>query len=253
MYKDIMEPGEKAILSYDAPFLNSDNIFIEFYDVIRSPHFILLNTLKDNDIFKNIFDISCLNNMNLNETYEWYVKRKYRELLLNFPLCEGVMYKLFMDDESEYLKWCKRTSNELLTNNAYFINSNTNLNFAKAIPMLQSGNLVKHTYIYTESYNEHVEKFILMEYGNNINYIYGDFKKVVKENINNRNTTYVISDIMKINLIHELNLLQYSSIAVASKYGYNYTEDNKLKIDIEKKFGNIVFKIDFFDNITSLV
>ena len=62
-------------------------------------------------------------------------------------------------------------------------------------------------------------------------------------------STYVFSDIMKINNLIENDHINYSSFIIARDLRYNYKEDDKtkLKIDIESLSENYVFKPAFFN------
>ena len=66
------------------------------------------------------------------------------------------------------------------------------------------------------------------------------------------NSTFVFSDIEKVNKLHELNRLDYSSIIVCDGYRYNNKDKNTLKIDIDELRTKAIFKIDFIDNLNSL-
>ena len=89
-------------------------------------------------------------------------------------------------------------------------------------------------------------------YDGKAKYVYGDLVKVLKENEITSNSTFVFSDITKINSLKEAGILNLSSVIIADRYGYNYGGENEVVIDLEKYLSEDTFKLDFFDNLNSL-
>ena len=87
-------------------------------------------------------------------------------------------------------------------------------------------------------------------YNGNATYTSGKFEDVISRIP--RDSTFVFSDIEKVNKLHELNRLDYSSIIVCDGYRYNNKDKNTLKIDIDELRTKAIFKIDFIDNLNSL-
>ena len=74
----------KKFLDTGTVFTNSKCIFIDFYDIVKSPAIPILLTLKELSATKEIrgFDISPLGNLSVAGVIEWYVNRKNKK---NFP------------------------------------------------------------------------------------------------------------------------------------------------------------------------
>ena len=248
--KNIMTPGAKAIISYDAPFLNSDCVFIEYHDVIKSPWFVLLMYLQNNAALQQIFDTTELIGLDIDELYEWYVNRKERNIFLNLPLQEGVFEQFFKGDNSIYMNWVENFLNDEVDKISQCVLEDSSLNFAKTLPLLLSGTLVKKIYMYTEMENNTIREEIANQYGDKVNYVYGDIDEIIKnENIGN-NSTFVFSDIEKISHIEGSGILNLSSIAIADRYGYNYNDDGEPKINVDELADKYIYKLDYFDNLT---
>ena len=95
------EHKKKVILTNNSPFLNTDCIFVEYNDVIKSPFFVLLNYIKDTDALKELYDLSDIAELNLEELYEWYLGREERILFNNLKPAEGALSKFFDNKEEE--------------------------------------------------------------------------------------------------------------------------------------------------------
>lgn len=253
--RDIMnssDGAQKLILTYDAPFLNSDCLFVEYDDVIESPFFILLNCLKDNEGMRLIFDLSEISSMNIEELYEWYIMRKEKNILLNLPLIDGVLEYYFNNDEDNFKEWCESLLYDEIDNIDGLLEIKAEANFSTILKTLLSKNVVKKTYIYSNKYSKNLEEELKEEFGSNIIYVSGDIKKIIEDNNITNNSTFVFSDIMNVLKLKEAGILEYSSIIIADRYGYNYKNDsNDVIIDIESLLSESVFKLDFFNNIES--
>lgn len=249
--KNIMSPGEKAIVSYDAPFLNSDCVFVEYYDVIKSPWFVLLHYIHDNEALQELFDITEVYDASIEELYEWYINREERNIFLNFPLKEGVFEEIFESNEEAYYIWVTDFLNSELEKIHQCVSADTSLNFAKAMTFLDGSTITKRIYVYTELYNSAVEEELQIKYGQKVQYVYGDFKDVIEKNDIDANSTFVFSDIEKVLSLKECGILEYSSIVIADRYAYNYTKNNDPIVDVDELAENTIFKLSYFDNLTS--
>ena len=73
--EDIMEETgkqNKIILSTEGVFMNSDALFIEYLDVIKSPFYIFLkmiNSPKGKEVLNQIFDLSEIDGKTDDELY----------------------------------------------------------------------------------------------------------------------------------------------------------------------------------------
>lgn len=251
---DIMNDDgvQKVILTYDNTFLNADNLLIEFDDVINSPFFAFLINIKDNETIGSVFDFSEVRDYSLEELYEWYLNRKHKNILWNFPVDELVMKNIFNDDESEFLKWCDKFLYNELDAIPNLLTQGTELNFYNILKMLVGKKIVKNIYVYTEYHSESVKDYIEKEFGNIVKYVSGEIKDVIKDENITSNSTFILSDITNINEIKEAGVLNLSSIIVADRYEYNYADDNEPALDLDYLYENDVFKLDFFNNIEKI-
>ena len=242
---------KNVVVTYNSPFLNTDCIFIEYDDVIKSPFFIFLLavTVKDNDTLKIIFDLSEIENMDVDELYLWYINRKYKNIFECLPLQENVMEIYFENDENKFHEWCEVTLYDIINTNEYLVNHDVDLNFAHSLDILIKKTLVGKYYIYSPIYSRTIENDIIKRYGNKITYVSGDLNEVLIKNNITSNSTFVFSDIRNIKALEECKLLNYSSVIIADKYQYNYKDDANLVIDIDHYSSSFLFKLDFFDNL----
>lgn len=252
--EDIMEDTgkkNKLIITNNNVFLNTDSVFIEYHDVIKSPYFTLLIYLADSkfDGIDDIMDLSEVKGLDLDALYEWYLNREHQFLLDNFQFREGITFSNPMDTDGNM--WKMDFTYSMFENIPDIVFRDTALNFVTTLAVLIKKNIVKKYYIYTERYNKNIEDELRDAFPN-VKYVYGgDLSKVLeKEDISN-NTTFVLSDIKKILAIKRANKLDLSSIIIADKYQYNYngkTEEPILPLDMI--FKENIFKLDFFNNIS---
>ena len=235
---EITEPiADGGILrTTDTMFLNSKCIFIEYYDVIKVPWFILLSSLGNSSRLREIVDISPIYGLNNSALYEWYVNRTDR----NFFKC----FKTNTPDGFDL--------DELLHTLSYneaFYTDYSEINFSDVLLYLITSKMVKDVKIYTEDYNEHVEHDLRLNWGDEVEYVYGDLKEVLEDIPDD--STYIFSDIFKLITLDECGKLPYSSICVAGDYDYNYTYDEngirKLAVNVDYLIENNVFKISYFN------
>ena len=247
-----MKENKKVIVTYNSPFLNSDAILVEYNDVLKSPFFILLMTIKDNEALKIIFDLIELEELDIDSLYEWYLNRKDKNIFKCLNLNDGVLESYFNNDISLFDKWCDDMLYDLINKNPYFVEYDSELNFTESFQTLLQKTLVKKSYIYTEQYSESIKEDILKLFGEKVIYVYGDLLDIIKENNITNNSTFVFSDIKKILYLEKANILKFSSVIIADRYGYNYKSKNELVIDIDRLNSEYIFKLDFFDNLNDL-
>ena len=63
--------------------------------------------------------------------------------------------------------------------------------------------------------------------------------------------TSIFSDAYKIFTLLDAGILDRSSVIIGDRYQYNYINENEFIIDEEKLIPDHLFKLDFFDAITS--
>jgi hypothetical protein len=84
--------------------------------------------------------------------------------------------------------------------------------------------------------------------GSKVKYMDGKFEDMVR--FIPTDSTYVFSDIEKVNTLIAANKLNLSCVLIANGLRYNYTEEDstKLKVDLKELTEKYVFKYSFFDN-----
>lgn len=240
--------------STDTLFYNSQCLFIEFHDVIEMPWFILTYILKNNKKLNEIFRIDDISSYSVQNMVEWYVYRKHRNIFKSMGLQDEAYRNMGEPNDEWYDKFlynCIRDNKEL-----YIVD--TKLIFYKSLNILLSDSpgMVKRIIIYSE-YNEPGIRWFIDDmlkfstHAGKVEYAYGDFTNIIKDIPND--STYVLSDIEKVNKIKEANKLYMSSILIANGLRYNYElhDKSKLKVDVKSLANDTVFKCSFFDNFDS--
>lgn len=222
-------------------FYNSQCLFVEYNDVLKCPWFTLLCTIKENDSVQEIFNLSEIQDLDEIELFEWYINRKHRNIYENFPIWTDHV-KITMDNFYEnFLK-------EQMGFSDFFYKTDTTLNFNTTLKtVLEMKDLVKKVVIYSEYDNPHIREDIRVNY-KNCTFVSGDFKEAVTSIPND--STFVFSDINKLNLLAEMKKLDYSSVIICDGYRYNSLPNDKTKLlaDVELLKKIYIFKLDFFDN-----
>lgn len=246
----------KIILSTEGVFMNSDALFIEYLDVIKSPFYIFLkmiNSPKGKEVLNKIFDLSEIDGKTDDELYEWYIERDNQNIFKSFNMNEECRNDIFHNDESEIESFCYTMEEKELLDIPELVSQNAWLNFDLVLRNLigdkNNAGMVKKVYIWHPYYVESIEKDIHERYGNFIQFVYGDMQKVLIENKITSDTTFVFSNILHILNLIQTNLLNYSSIIIADEYFYNYNNEMEPIINFEELLKNYIFKIDFFNNI----
>lgn len=226
----------------DSVFFNSKSIFVEYIDIIRSPYFLLLYGLSktSNPVRNSAIDVSRIYGLSEKDLTDFYYNRRNQNPLYDIAK-PGVDYdKLDMSVDS------------CIAENADLTVYSPELNFVNVIRILMHTDslLVKKIYIYYPYDNPNIKRDIatLYEFNRNIEFIYGDLSDVLKTIP--EDSTYVFSDITKIEVLHDLGKLNMSSIVLPYEYGYNYEDPTditgNLLIDLDAYRKDSVFKVDFF-------
>ena len=237
---NLSESGTKVFTSFNSPFTNTENLVIEYNDILRPLGFDVLRVLRESDIINQFINIEPIQNISNDELYEWYLNREEANVFANCELNEN--YFKDIEDRYEWLEDFLYKEIDELQVLEYAIN----YSFLETIPTISNFDIIKKVFIYTERYSESVERDIKENFGSKAKYIYGDFGEVLKENNIKDNTTYILSDIIKIEILRENDLLKFSSILLADNFGYNYDEDDELIIDVEELATDNIFKIFYF-------
>ena len=234
---------KKVFRGIDTLFYNSQSVFIEYHDVISMPWFTMLYYMRNSEYMNTIFDMESLKDYSITGLLEWYLTRKHRNVFEDIRIKDG--NTINHEDADNILSQCMT-----LTDDFYKID--TNLKFMSVLRvLLTEPNLVKKFYIYSEKEETGIKTvldYYFKDYGSRIQYITGSFKDVLK--ILPNDSTYVFSDITKVQTLVDEDRMKYSAILIVNGLRYNYELDDmkKLKVDIDELVKTIVFKGDFFDN-----
>ena len=224
----------------DEVFTNSNVLFVEYNDIIKSPWILSLTILNCFSDVVECFDITEIEDMksDLSKLYNWYINRKE----INPLRCLPRKNDLFKDTELDDLM------NTLVLDN--IASAPCDLNFSTVLKnVIAQKTLVDKIIVYLEYDNDSIKKDLFSHF-KGIHVLTGDIRSILKENTKQGEATYVFSDITKVNILEELDLLDYSSILIPAEYQYNKNDDGTYKIDLDKLQENHVIKPYFFNNIT---
>ena len=218
-------------------FLNSECIFVEYYDIIKAPWYILLSVLPQNQKIRELLDLSEIDYLDSSGLFEWYCNRKNRNFLQDLAINKN------MPEELDKIL-------NVLMNNEIFYTTDTSLNAIKTINIALSHKMVKNVIIYTEDENKYVDNDIKMLFPKkNVKYKYGDFRSILKEVPTD--TTYFLSDFNKVISMAEEGHLNYSSLVLPYDFSYNFIKDeegNKVPlIDFSYLGKDHLFKMAYFN------
>lgn len=235
-------PIFKPVISNNEMYLNSECLFIEYNDVIRSPLYSLLKLISKIDKLRTVLDLSIFDNYNDLELYEWYINRKHNNFYYDIPLIDKTKRppELFFDEmlTKELLEIPELYETAPLLSMYNVVN--TLLTNAKS--------LTKHVIIYNNYDNPNIKKDISVLFpGLNVEYAAGNILKVLSKIPNN--STFVFSDIMKVQAMVDIEKIKFSSILIPAGLRYNYDDKLNLKIDFEKLSETFTFKYNFFKNV----
>ena len=239
------EQGKKVFITYDSVFLNSDSLFIEYNDVIKSPFFTFLLSAQNNEDFNTLFDTTPIKGLNKMELYEWYQYRNDQSLFLSLEMQPEVK-ELFNSDDL-IKTWCNEYLYGLLDSHPELVEFDTTHIFVNTLTNIMKTTMVNKYYVYTPIYSKSIENDLHKLFNKEIIYVHGNLVDVLKENNISSNSTFVFSDIKKLIDLKEANILNGSSILIADKYGYNY-KYKELVIDVNEVCNGHIFKLNFFNN-----
>lgn len=257
--EDIMkETGKnnKIILATEGVFLNSDALFIEYQDVIKSPFYIFLKMINNSQGrggLDNIFDMSELNGKNDEELYTWYIERDNQNIFKSFSIQEEIFNTSFKQDQGLVNNLCQELEEKEINDIPELVTQNAWLNFDLVLKNLigdkNNSDLIKNIYIWHPYYVKSMEEDIHKRYGNFVKFVYGNMQEALVRNKITANTTFVFSNILHIFDLMQTNLLNYASVIIADEYFYNYNDEMDPIIDFNEVFKEYIFKLDFFNNI----
>ena len=218
-------------------FQNSQCLFIEYTDIIRSPYFIFLMLMNQNpNNFSKNFNLDIFNGYGIEELSEWYIHRKHQNPLVELINPE-LREKIRTKDLDEFM-------NQQIKDHADLVKLSPLLNFGNAILSIPE-NIVKSTIIWYPFENTTIEDDIEETFGDNVKFVTGNLSDAL--DLVPKDATYVFSDVTNIDLLYEKKKLYLSSVIIAQEYGYNYQDSERLKIDTDEYQKDVMFKIDLFN------
>lgn len=249
----------KLFLTQEAPFLNSDGLLVEYFDVIKSPLFIFLLMIKEdnaitNTVFDEVFDMSAIKEYSTEELYAWYITRKHQNVFYSIPVKDEAFENKFQNDPKKFFDWADSYTMGIIEEVPEIV-SGFPLNFLSVILNLKMDpKILKRLLIYVPWESETIYEDACLLFGDTAEFVYGDFYDVLtNEEIGiTNNFTFVFSDAKKIFDLHRARKLDRSSILIADRYGYNYSEENpeELRYNIDALYTNdCLFKLNFFENL----
>lgn len=252
MDHDIMEvtgiPNSKLFVTRPNMFYNTSCLLFEYYDLLKAPWFGLLNFIVHSDSMSKLVDLSILSKMTMDELFSWYVFRSDRNFMMCLNYDETILKNSGIDDYIKLSEWTgKFIDNQMASHELYF-DDRYNLNFYEILKNIISRKVQINKFIcFSEVYSKFVEND-LKSINPMIEYTYGDFSSLLDDVPTD--TTYVLSDVNKMNIIADKGKLELASIILTDYYKYNFDSDtNALKLDKEK-INNHTYKLDLFDNLT---
>lgn len=232
---------KKVFRTIDGLFYNSQCLFIEYHDILNIPWLSLLLITKKSKLIKELFDLGEIEHYEVDALIEWYKYRKHRNIFDEFKANKEVNTEAFL--------------NSLMNapNASYFHTFDIEMPFVNATKVLIDSRYVKRIVIYSENEETGIRDFIDSHLGaTSVEYMHGDLTECLKKIP--IDSTYVFSDIMKINNLIESEHINYSSFLIANDLRYNYEENDstKFKIDIEKLLETYIFKPAYFNAFPKL-
>ena len=233
----MMQNGEKVYFrSNDVMFQNAHCLFIEYTDIIRSPYFIFLTLMmKSPEKFSKYYKLDIFDNYDIEGLSEWYIHRKNQNPLVDL-LTDEARETLSEEKLDEFI-------NEQIIEHKELIELSPLLNLGNVLFNL-SEEVVKSVVIWYPYKNSTIEKDIHDTFGDGVKFMYGNLFNVLDQIP--KDSTYIFSDITNIDLLYEKKKLHLSSIIIPNEYGYNYINDDILKINVDEYQKDVVFKLDFF-------
>lgn len=245
-YKDFLD-GRAALSTIDSVFSNADCLFCEFNDIITPTWLGIIDYIcrvKPKSL-KPFIDISPVENLDGEHLIMWYAMRNNRNALLDLKR-EGVDDTIINNIANELFK--ERFAYYNADNNPYIMNYAYVLTRTMRVASL----VIKKFVIYVEQCNDEVDKFITSLYGSNIDIRSGNLVAALGDISNN--STFVFSDVFKINALKDAGKLGGSSILLADGYRYNYHNspgvEEDLLVDIGKLRKDYEFELNSFNNFT---
>lgn len=245
-YKDFLD-GKVTMTTIDSVFSNTDCLFCEFNDIITPTWLAIISHLlrARPKAVEEFLDLNKVSYLSGNDLIRWYATRKHRNALIDLKkddipdtIVDSIANDLF---ETRYAYY-NYEDKPFIMNYAYTLTKT----------IRTASIIIKKFVIYVEQCNKEVDDFITTLYGNNVDIRSGDLVAALSDIPNN--STFVLSDIHKVEAMIKAGKLQGSSIILADGYGYNYKStpgvDEDLVVDVMSMMEHIPFKFNTFNNFT---
>ena len=235
-------------------FSNTDNLFIEFNDVINSYIFTMLISYSRQDEEDEFFELYQISGKPTVELYDWYLARNNQNALKDLGPSRKFNYekartdKTMKSSEKEIFEiFADDFLNAAIAENEKVIDERSNTEFAWKAHEMFKLDIIKNKYVYTPVYSKYVEKLLSEMYEDNIKYVYGPLTDVIENEAISNNSTFIFSDIYKILALADSCILHNASVSVAN-YKYNLNENGEPKLDIDTLIKeNGMFRLSFFN------
>lgn len=221
----------------DNMFLNSTSVFIEYYDIIKSPWFTVMQANKDNPRLNEIFDMSPIEKLSDAALYEWYKNRHninpFKDLVLKIQ-DEGfdpdILMDTFLEKEPRYVYESKP------------------LEFVNALKTLLKQQFKTTYYIYTPEPASNAIRTDMESISDYASYKFLSGGLITSLKEVDRDCTYILSDVNKVRVLFNSNRLNCSSVLVAQDYAYNHENGllSPFKVKYEEFIDKMIFKGAYF-------
>lgn len=220
-------------------FFNMESIYVEYNDIIKAPAITLLNVIRNKGKIREIMDFTPIDGLSDQGLTEWYVTRKH----IN-PFEDLIRPEVEYDKENidgllyDQLKLSRN-----------FIDYSLDLKFTQALALTISRHMVKKVFIYSPVKLPGLEEDAMSALNTEPIFLYGDFKDTLNKVPND--STYVLSDVTKVNILDENDKLKMNGLLIPYSYRYNYLSNDKFKfkVDFEALLDKVTFKYGLFGAI----
>ena len=218
-------------------FLNSDYVVIEYIDFIKSPYLLLLGQIRNQLRFKNknfrlqdVIDGDQIMYLNDASLYEWYINRKHQNFYLDLNK---------YPDKISSQEWDQLLEDQMNSFHQFYTDADF-LALADTVKIISARGYVKDIIFYHPHKNNFAQQDIERAFGKKFTFM-NNFDEVL--DLAKENSTYFLSDINKINIMQQKNLLKYSSVTLPIEYRYNKKDMTNFKLDFKSLYKTDVFKL----------
>ena len=223
-YKDFLD-GRAALSTIDGVFSNADCLFCEFNDLITPTWLGIIDHIcrVEPESLKEFIDISYVKTLDPAHLIMWYAMREHRNALIDIKkpgipdsIIDNIADSLF----NEHYAYYNNNGDPYLLNYAYVLTRT-----------MRIANIVINKFVvYVEQCNKEVDDFLTSLYGSRLDIRSGDLVSALSDIPSN--STFVFSDVFKINALKDAGKLNGASILLADGYRYNYHSKPAVEEDL---------------------